>query len=213
MQANLSPYPTQEWIAEANSRARFTPDLSKLELQTKVLVFVYNEMQSSHEKNWRVSNGGLFCGTAFTYEPFVMWKKNLGEDTFPFILRTRFRNDDMCRVKGEIWAMDPEHVIDLDNYMLNGIEFVRERLDLIYPFREVVWKKEGGKQTSHLKHHKLSAEVYVGVPDYWNELIDGGLLYSKVKRFEPNHNLSFDVNCSGVIDIRQYYCFSKLEFR
>lgn len=204
----LVEVPTDEWIASVGSDAWATPDIRELEKRAKHLVFFYDDYtRNGFPQVQSPTYGGKYCCTAFTYDPFVLWKEATASDVRAFILRESFKGDEKCRVKGKIFSITTDSLVELDSYMFNELEYTRERLEFIYPFRE---QKKGKK--GPLQYAILPAFIYVGIPGYWLPLIDGGYFYSKVRRFDPQNPICFNLTYTEYLDIKRYYAFTKEEY-
>jgi hypothetical protein len=92
-------------------------------------------------------------------------------------------------------------VCSLDTHMQNGVQFRRKRVEILYPYRdhamvelgqeEILKDLPSGSITTKpeqgVRHYvsdermvRLWAFMYVGVPNYWDELIDGGFAFTQI---------------------------------
>ncbi len=114
-----------------------------------------------------------------------MYKKLLGKETFP--LAFKIEDDqkhglssllgDMGQVMGELYSIPPMHVVALDLYMLNTVQFERIPVQVLIPF------KPQGQDKFEI--HKTEAMMYVGRQDFWNDQLKDAeqrKLFSQSKR-------------------------------
>lgn len=198
----------------------YTPDRLWLERHEWKYLFVYDELMLNRRKYELIKEDSVRMWQAFTEEDqFALWKKKLGTETISIPLKGADRVYDgpgvtsvkldkidprkikpgiLGRIKGEIHAVRP-HLFwkVLDKHYLNGIEFKRKRVRLIVPYRV-----EG---SSDEFVQKITADMYVGIKDYWSSQLDGGLLFSQVGAFVPNKTI-IDAKRIGL-----YYYYSRLE--
>jgi len=119
-----------------------TPDYYDLCLRNELLVFVADEMMRGHRAELHKDFATRY-GVAFTDEPYLMFKNNLGKFTFPVILK---KDPEYCRtgimsraspfpIRGELWKIKPEFIVALDNWKQNGDTFTRQIVSVNVPFR------------------------------------------------------------------------------
>jgi hypothetical protein len=197
----------------------YTPDSIWLETHQWVFLFLYDELQRSRSKYDMIKEDSVFMYTAFTEErDYVLWKKRLGEESFPIALRGadklftgsgitsrpiwKMPSGDigpatLGRVKGEIHAIRPDRFWKaLDKHYLNGVEFQRERVSVLIPY------SVGGER--FLK--KRRAHMYVGIKDYWSKQLDGGLLFKTVNIYAPK------TKWVDGTEMGMYYQYGRLEY-
>ena len=204
-------FPSFDWVCKNipppgvgmnGDKVDFTPDRLWLERHEWRLLFVYDEMMHSRRLYHLIGEESINLGKAFTAdEGWVMWKKKLGEETFPIAMQSSLGQQ--RRVKGEIHAVRP-HVFWnlLDRRMMNGIEFRRERVPLIVPYHV----QERGVTIDHNEFvQPVKAYTYVGVKEYWEPQLDGGYMFSPVQAFKPK------VNWVDGHVLKSYYYYSRLE--
>lgn len=212
---------------------KHTPDLSVLEQYEYQLLFVYDEMQKDHRVHSMIKEHSLHqssLASCYTVPLFTMWKKNLGLASFPIPLDARgqdiyhswFENEDdpkpkiegeiaakffarAARIKGELYAVRPYQIHEIDKYKQNREHFLRRRVKLILPYKQVVWTRERpeGYQkcivVSPLRQTEVWAHMYVGVDKFWREELDHR--FTPVRTFVPKTRW-----------LGRYYDFSKLEY-
>lgn len=205
-------------------RHEYTPDFPWLERHEWVLLFVYDEMMLNRNNYDAIRENSFSLATAFTKDSdFVMWKKKLGDASFPIPLRGadrvyngpgvtsrkligmghgEVRPGIMAPIKGELHAIKPSLFWNkLDKDYFNGLEFVRERVKVLVPYRFQM----GSVSVDHNEFVKqITCHMYVGNKNYWIDQLDGGLDFSPVGCFALKE--------MGEMKHRLYYNYSKLEY-
>lgn len=100
--------------------------------------------------------------------------------------QTRIPGRFYAPVKGEVLAvLSTKFAKTLDKLKENGKVFIRKRIPVIISgTKEFTDHKNKAKIREHYQE-KIKCWMYVGVPDYWNDLIDGGYSFSEIKPFKP----------------------------
>ncbi len=192
-------------------RCARTPDILKLSAHKWQTIFVVNECQRhqrGHEQLGFVSKVDErhttvhYNGFGFTQsDNFVLLKKVLGDKTFPVPLKVAVDQrlgqsgsllGRPAKIAGEIFSIRPGNFIDLDNYMLNGLQFQRKRVIIDMPFRSR--DPHSGKLYSDVITQKIGAWMYLGVDDYW---------YPELNRLAPVRLLEKNS------DQEKYYFFNE----
>jgi gamma-glutamylcyclotransferase (GGCT)/AIG2-like uncharacterized protein YtfP len=175
------------WLNTANRSGLFTPDMWRLQQKKNHHVFLYGDSMEGHHNHFKHVGNAPYLGIAYTFNrDFIMWKKSVGDESFPFILRgVASTQVGKGRVKGELYDLTPRQVIQLDEYMLNTVQFNRVRLKVTVP--HIVRRLVGDKVTQTLSvFPPIESWVYVGKTDYWEDLLDGGYRYPVVKSGHTN---------------------------
>ncbi len=222
---DLSVY--EKWVGEANRRTDFTPDISELEQHEYQLLFVYGETQRGHPAFPIVNEGSAHICTAFTNTPgFTLWKRNRGlastvvalsaplpeKDAAPLFPPTHFGVlTPSSRIKGELYAIRPYQMMELDKYHLNGYHYLRRRVHLAIPYSQVMWLKHpylnpttvySSTYKTDTKIRIVKAWMYLGIPEYWEPQLDGGYEFTPVKLMRTYERPW----------ISNYYYFTKNEY-
>lgn len=224
--------PMQELIAELQQvyeDYQWSPDARILEQKYNWNVLVYNEfMQGRSEHGDFIEPGGVrFKGAAFTSSnQWVMWRRNLGSLSFPIAMShiaglvpgqpwitssrlvtqlkpSEHLSNPWGRIKGEIWNCDTQRIFELDRAMENGLSFKRIRVNVVQPFR---YKniKTNTTTPEYIKEHRVW--MYVGVPEYWEKLLDCNYTCGVVRKFPQPPNRAHSQLILG-----NYYYYSALE--
>lgn len=203
------PFPLEERIFLAanlsdavSDKMERTPDYLWLERHEWRLLFVYDEMMHSRRLYHLIGEDSINLGKVFTEtEDWSVYKKLLGEETFPIAFKSNIGVP--RRVKGELHAVRPHLFWNcLDKRFLNGTEFKRERVKVLFPYRVIV---PGGVAHGEEFIQRVSAFMYIGVPEYWEPQIDNGFEFKAVSAFNPK------VRWIDGKEMNTYYYYSRLE--
>lgn len=193
--------PSAEWLEAANDKTLYTPDVWEIERHPTQLIFVYDEMMKLHHKHKMVAEHSVTIGAALTIDKFTLWKKRLGKESYPIPLDGRWSGVPRLRIKGELYAVQSNQVKELDKYKVNGIYFLRQRVELAFPYTYIVWTNGDGVRAVGDCERKIEAWMYVGVPDFWADQLDGGYMFNPVKTYTPHKEWE-----------DKYYYFSRQEY-
>lgn len=143
-------------------------------------------------------------GTAFTRDPFFLFKRKLGAESWAVPLLDSEIKAPQTPIRGELHAITPSlRFCELDTARENGVIFYRERVHLVMPYQVEAWYKEGGMQRSEVRYQNIRAWMYIGMPDYWLPKIDEDFfLFDPVRVYEPKNP-----------ELQPYYSFNKLEYQ
>lgn len=205
----------------------FTPDFMWLERHEYVLLFVYDElMRNRRHYDELIGKDSLSLAAAFTYDrDLALWKKKLGDETFPIPLLGADRvyrgagitskklhkmvPDDLgpgllARIKGELHAVRPHAFWNgLDKHYLNGVEFQRQRVKVLVPYR---LQLDGVGVDHNVYVQEVRCWMYIGIKDYWRNQLDGGMYFTPVGAYFPRSPVTKDGHVMGV-----YYAYTRLE--
>lgn len=194
-------YSKETWLRDNPIVNGFTWDMAKLEQYARQPVFVYGTMKRRHRAHDLIDDWSDFRGTAFTAnENWIMWKKKLGIGTFPIAMRIDHTMIPQARIKGELYLIDSFRIKDLDEVMLNGVEFRRKPVQVLVPFSRTVYVHGDPVKVDCVT--KIPAWMYVGRYKYWQDFLDAGYHFRPCTRYSPN----------GFVLQGQYYDFTELEF-
>lgn len=209
----------QTIAALANECCRFTPDVGVLETYQSQLLFVYGNEMRGHSKHEAVNEASCFMFSAFTKSRFTLWKHKLGKtETYPIALDPIHPRLPALPINGEVYAITPYQIIELDNEKENTVRFIRKRIRLIVPYQKISWFKdpsqadklgfsrlEGEKHLYRLTQvQEITAWAYIGTVDYWSPRLDAGYSFGQVQHYEMR---------SDVPQLsKQYYYFNRFEY-
>lgn len=205
-------------VIDAHRALAYTPDAPLLETKEAWTVLVYDDLQAHHPRHHKLlSVGGINPNGkkdeliyAYSLDSFVMWKFKDKERTFPVIVDnapSRFGvmqewdtvSPYRHHIKGQLWNVGYQGIIELDEHYRNTVEFERRALHLVYIYAEEIVGEDGGISVSMRKEYMIQAFVYVGIQKFWDQHMDGR--YVPVKVFPRRDHLT-----------PPYYFFTKKEY-
>jgi hypothetical protein len=192
-EAQAEPSPEAvEWLKQC----QLTPDIWKLEQFMYKLLFVSDDLMMGR-KNHSLIEEYVYAGaplhpTCYTSQKFTFWRKDLGVNSFPIPMEYSYKPSNWVRVqpipariKGELYAIRPNALISLDNHRQNGLQFRRVTADILLPYREVKYSKDKPNPTiSDDRIYTLPAQMYVGIPEYWDDMIGDMFTVREVDQYE-----------------------------
>lgn len=180
---SLPSYHEVDWLQQS---VRYSPDLGKLEQYEFQLLFSPDETQRGYPQYPLIEDSAFVCH-AFTQRLYNYWQQRDGqliplEATAPAVVKYF---PPSLRIKGELNLVRPYQFRELDTWKQNTVQYVRKRVKLLVPYREVIRKDyfdEDGKElplclqgkkgvTSPERVHIVRAWMYVGREEYWDELL------------------------------------------
>lgn len=192
--------PDADWREQADRRCDYTPDIWQLEKKRFQLTFVCDELQRNMIMHHQIGEYSRSVCKAFTKERFSLWRMNLGKVSRVIPLRTEFYGAELHSIKGELYATVSQQYPELDKYKQNGVLYQRERVRLVIPTKTIKWSYPEGHFSETPSVYIGTAWMWIGIPEYWNNLLDGGYHFSPVKRFTPRN-----------LHVKRYYCYTPLE--
>lgn len=129
----------QKMIALRHTTSIFTPDMAVLEKYQYQLLFVCDAWMSDRRDNHEIDDlDGKRKGRAFTFNKFkylVQDRDLFSECHRPLPLEYK---DYGYKISGEIVAVRPHIIKDLDKFKLNERMFLRKRVHVLYPYRDEI---------------------------------------------------------------------------
>lgn len=172
-------------INDAVRANRLTPDIHNLERRRAQLLFIHCELQKRHTRHGLVEEYTVPLYKVFTQESFTHMKYSEETDEiFSVAVRTKYHTIPHLPILGELCAILPHRLLELDKYKLNGVLFTRERVKITIPHR----RKD---LIAFPLFQESTAWMYVGRPEYWNKQLDGGYTSSAVRAFGKNRDPSY----------------------
>jgi hypothetical protein len=218
-----------------------TPDLNQLTQKPYQRVFVCDEMMKPFHRHCHLKeiiapelkdHGPVY---AYTRQVFGVAHYVPAKSIIP--IRRKFANIPLARIKGELYAVESEKIPLLDNLKQNGLQFQRERVRLLLPYRHYreYWGKERDMyervlQVSPLKEDcSISAWMYIGLPEFFEQLMlehteerDGAMYFTKKYAMRENglflpkttkHYRAVNVYKPGnhqmQISVKEYYYYTR----
>jgi len=138
--------------------------------------------------------------TCYTEDKYTLWKKDLGMESHPILLPKTYRPTgfvkwpvEPARVRGELWKIHPEQFILLDSYKQNGIQFRRQRVQVILPAAPVGWRSKAYPIVGDFTIHGVTpAWTYVGIAQYWDPQIGGIFASAQLELRQGNRKYAKD---------------------
>ena len=157
---------------------RRTPDLWYLSQHARQLVFISDDFKMGLPKHDLIEGQEPIHPSCYTLHNFTVYKKDLGTHSFPLPFEEGidfqihgWYKPELARIKGELYAL-PSHYIwkVLDIEKENGLQFVRKRVSITVPWREV---RYDGLLPFISKDYirTIRAWMYVARPEYWDDYI------------------------------------------
>jgi hypothetical protein len=196
--------PDRNELDQYMNRAFWTPDMYMLEQYQWQLLFVPDEVQRGGLQYDLIRTDSVFRGHAWTRHPFEFWLKELGDQSYPIPMETK--NTTVAprywptpgKIMGEVHSIRPYLFRELDRHKLNGVQFFRRRVPLIFPYRQLLLQENKDRRNTPLplalrgKKGAMSPEIvyimrawmYIGIPKYWRPLLKMGERYSSVQQYE-----------------------------
>lgn len=187
--------PSKEWLETAKQENILTPDIAKLELSDFHLVFICDNLMRLRAGYNSAAQWLSPLNTVYTKERFSFYKYTKENKEIFLPLR-----DGVRPIRGELHVTTTEGLQFLDKLYDNGVQFLRERVKVIMPFRTVYRQKNktiNGKPLPPCLdniHTLLSPEMtkeirvhmYVANPKMWLHRLDNGYLFQRIPTFYPN---------------------------
>lgn len=173
----------------------WTPDQWVLEQYIQQLLFIPNGMQYIMDIP---DEDELFIKevspSVYTDAHFLAYKRDRGKDLSSALVMpgdykpsghlTNGTPPGPAKVRGTLHLVWSHKLYLLDKEMQNGVQFSRQRVRIIYPWRYVSYgKKNPIPNISHHGFKVITGWMYVGVPSYWDDRI-GGLFAQPLNTYE-----------------------------
>lgn len=167
-----------------------TSDILKLEEFEHMLFFDYGHFLP---KDHHIS-------TAYTVERLTVWYNVHNNSQLPIAMRNGLYGRQVRRAKvcGQLYLVDTDRLVELDNERRNGVNFTRKRTKLLIPY-----------QDKYYNQCEIRAWMYIGNEGFWNEQTDwerqfyrtrSGQSFNQAKLFRDDNRPWLDT----------YYKYSRL---
>lgn len=230
---NTSLYNLLALLKKEEDKFKHTPDMSLLERKEFQVFFIPDELQKGLHKHEIIAGHCEYRGTGFTSHLFAFCRKNgskngIKPEAIPLINTgetdiTRLWKVPLGRIQGQVFAVRPYRIPDMDEYKGNRTAFMRIRVPILIPNKRITWFKDLHKEMMNKKIDideffrqnplkpgelesntilsRVKAWMYIGVPSFWKGLIDNGFEYSFKKTITPRKNI-----------LGEYFKFSMLDY-
>lgn len=206
-----------ELLDKAIANSRMTPDIPWLETKHSQRVFVPDQLMRDHRQNDLIMEHGVYGAIGFTNERFTLWKRKLKQNSFAIPLRIYYTGVPLARIKGEIWALLPYQLMELDKYYNQNLDimnpygvlltpFIRRRVSITIPYHQELLVKNTQTGMEYVKptgtiYDVMDCWIYLGNPLYWPTHLDAGLTFDPVRRYRHRESR-----------IGEYYHWTKQEY-
>lgn len=189
-------------VAWLNQNA-LTPDICQLEQSMFQLIFLPDDMMRGKNNNHLIADAGRdgdvpVHPACFTLERFTFWKKDLGVESFPIPMAKDYQPSNWVRVKptpakikGQLYAIFSPRIKRLDIHRQNGVQFIRKRQEITLPYRNVKYDNHPDAgfaakipEISIEYIRTVEAWMYIGIPEYWDNLIGDIFQVRECNKFE-----------------------------
>lgn len=154
-------------------RDDFTPDFYKFRDKEEVPLFVFDSMKWGGSRNTILLKNCNYYGTAHTVQKnwrlYKPEKRRL--ETLAFQV-TESKEGVQASIRGELWGVSPEHILDIDEYLRNTMAVQRVQRLVICEEQEP-YKPNGSWKVKHRAVEK--AYLYVAKTRYWDAGTAGNL--------------------------------------
>lgn len=190
-------FPGKSWLQDRNFDRTRTPDALRLTEQQFQLLFVADRMKVGFSQYSLISEHSAFVCLAFTQKDFNFYHRKLPfiDDLVPLPADPPSGFVPNAKIFGELHSVESLRLTELDNIKENGVQFIRTRVPLVVPYRQMIledYQDEEGRPLpialqgkrgvlSPQRVHLVKAWMYVGNPDYWTPMLDGGFDFQSVK--------------------------------
>lgn len=181
------------WIVD---NCKHTPDLAWLEQHEFQLLFACDDTKQGHSHHCLIEESA-FIATAYTTQKYCYWYQQAGDERIPIpmeapdgVQTVRYFPPPL-KVKGELHIVRTPQFKELDNYKRNTVQFRRKRVNVLLPYRKLSKIKNvdenipirplpralQGNLHTHLSPeavYVIRAWMYVGKPEFWDNLLDAG---------------------------------------
>lgn len=161
-----------------------TPDIAQLENQKYTLVFAADDLMKPHKNYELIAGKSQPVSRGFTREAFDY---RIGRYTGRGL---PFADKKGLKVKGQIHAVETQHIPTLDKHYNNGVEFARVKTSIIVTDKEHRLMSIGSEEflkhlppgmirtvpelglrhyTSNPRVCLIEAHMYVALRKYWND--------------------------------------------
>lgn len=183
--------PDQAFYEHIRAELKHTPDMAKLYEYSHQLFFSCDATQKGQALHEEIETGEYVC-PAYTQKSFNYWQPNSNAlppvpmEAQPGYVKPLPFYPEAAKIKGELHLIPSPVLKKLDTDRENGVQFVRQRVRLIIPYRALKWLKDyrspmlppdiecvysNGLGLTFEKVCIIRAHMYIGRPEYWDPLI------------------------------------------
>lgn len=193
---NLPDADEVKWLLNS---IKHSPDLGWLEQKEGWLYFATDEMKSGHPR-YKLGSGAVLC-TGYTEKLYNFWYQDEGNDRVPIPMLAQGDHTvryfpPPLRIQGELQYVPSSSFQQMDDYKRNTLQFRRQRVNILVPYhvesrgdrdehgKELPKPLQGKNHTvkGPERVYVIRAWMYVGRPEYWNDVLDAGFRGFKTVR-------------------------------
>lgn len=216
MGLNLPDDAEIKWLLDS---VKHSPDLGWLEQKEGWLLLATDDLKSGHSR-YSLGGGAVLC-TGFTEKKYNFWVQDEGTDRVPIPMLAQSEQTvryfpPPLRIQGELQWVQSAAFQRIDDYKRNTKQFRRQRVNVLVPYHvESRGGDEHGKELPKVLQDKnyvikgpervyiIRAWMYVGRPEYWDELLDAGFRGFKTVRHVESRRPW----------LKEYYAYPKAGFK
>lgn len=204
-----------QWITD---QTKYSPDYGWLEQFEYQLLFSADDTKKNHTHHCLIEDSEQMA-QGFTVDYFNYWLQEAGDERLPIPMRLPSGKHmrlpmfpPPLKVKGELHLVRTPQFLGLDTYKRNTVQFRRQRVNIILPYRDM-WKIENTidpmdhpvafrprdlpralQGNAHIiysspKCHIIRCWMYVGHSGFWDNLFDAGFRgFKTVNYYESKNN-------------------------
>lgn len=143
-------------INQLYKRQKFTPDFKKLRLQQNILVFVCDALVYAGSEHKHLVNSKYLGKATSLHDSYA-----LRGSKFAVLIDHVQAKSEKAKIKGELYAVSPETLLDLDRVRFNTVMHQRE--ERTFFLNDQKYKTKAGKRVPSVK-----AWVYLAKKECWN---------------------------------------------
>lgn len=186
----FTQYPPKGYSRVAEAKTKFTPDIVKLELSEFQLLFIVDDMQRNGPLYAKIAEHSAFQAIGFTEDRFNYFVDKKTGTPVPLLADPREPLGNSGQLFGEVHAVRAAHYPELDTIRQNGVQFKRQRIQIMIPYRDQYvrvsrYSKSLPPQLRGLSEEKLhyaECHMYIGIPEVWRPKIKTDLCVSELHR-------------------------------
>lgn len=142
-------------VREELDNNSYTPDRPLLDQSVKVLVFEYGDLRKGFQHHRMMGDDTVnFVTYAVTHDRYFLWCARQGPASFPIASKIGGINAGRTRIRGELYRVYPDALVNIDKYRENGVKFTRKLVKIHIPSGEI-----------------MTVHAYVAIESYWKEMI------------------------------------------
>lgn len=153
-------------LSELKERQERTPDFYKLRMHKLVPIFVVDMMKRGGGRASFI-RGARYFGNAHTVQSSwrIFGSEKRKSDYVPLQFTDPDSKNVTASMRGELYGVSPEHILELDDFYKNGTAFNRIPLMVVAEEQTPI----SDKRYTWKNRAVISAYVYVGIKDYWKD--------------------------------------------